>query len=433
MSDTSQLTLLVYTPVGDDSISTSLGLADYSYYFVAKRFLPLLDEFGTVVRLNDLRELPALCEAARAEGHRPVLISFAPPQQLPLEPPCPMVPVYAWEFDTIPDEQWGSEPRTNWVSAFARSIAAITHSEYSVAATRRSMGDDYPVISIPAPVWDGFNSLPDTGWTGQPRTLHLNGVVVDSRDLHLDGEPTFDEVELVSSDCSVELSGVVFTSVLNPDDGRKNWYDMLTAFVWAFRDNPDVTLVLKLVHSDTRKSCEPVLLEMRKVAPYRCRVVAIHGFLDDNSFAELLRASTFAVNSSHGEGQCLPLMEYMSAGVPAVTPDHTSMADYANESNSVRVNSWREWTAWPQDSRLLLRCHRYRIDWESLVTAYQQAWTIATEQPELYENMRRAAATDLQRHCSQEVARQRLTVIFEEINSRLDAESAEAPSTEVGG
>ena len=39
---------LVYCPVTDDTISDLLGRPDYSYYFVMKRFAPLLAELGDV-------------------------------------------------------------------------------------------------------------------------------------------------------------------------------------------------------------------------------------------------------------------------------------------------------------------------------------------------------------------------------------------------
>ena len=51
-------------------------------------------------------------------------------------------------------------------------------------------------------------------------------------------------------DCAVsnalELSGVVYTTILNPFDPRKNWPNLLTAYLLALED-VDATLVIKLV------------------------------------------------------------------------------------------------------------------------------------------------------------------------------------------
>ena len=44
---------------------------------------------------------------------------------------------------------------------------------------------------------------------------------------------------------SLDLSGVVYTTVLNPYDYRKNWPDLLTGFFLALKDQPDATLVVR--------------------------------------------------------------------------------------------------------------------------------------------------------------------------------------------
>src|SRR5207302_3875382 len=45
----------------------------------------------------------------------------------------------------------------------------------------------------------------------------------------------------------LELSGVVYTTIFNPFDPRKNFQDMLSAFLLALGDCEDATLVIKLV------------------------------------------------------------------------------------------------------------------------------------------------------------------------------------------
>lgn len=402
------LRILVYSPVAEGEIASALGRPDYSYYFVYKRFLPLLEKFGTVQPLADLGELDNLAQQARAAGEDPILMLFAPPHETPLNPPCPVVPVFAWEFDTIPNEPLGGSERHNWTSVLQETPVAITHSQFAVDAVRNSLGEDYPIYSMPAPVFDGFSAIPNAEWTGQPRTLALDGTVLDSVAMGLRGEPEFSVPELITGPQTLELSGVVFTSIFNPADKRKNWLDALSAFVYAFRDNPDVTLVLKLVHFDRELACWTVLQEMRKLAPYQCRVVALHGYLEQDSFDELVRATTFTVNSAHAEGQCLPLMEFMSAGKPAIAPDHTSMADYITAENSFVVEGHREPAAWPQDPRMVFRCTRYRIEWATLKAGYEQAWQVVTEDPEAYWAMSRQAQETLRDHCSRAVIEDRL-------------------------
>jgi glycosyltransferase involved in cell wall biosynthesis len=412
-----RLQLLTYCPFNDDSIAESLGRADYSYFFVLKRFRPLLERFGPVRPLTELSRLSEACAEARADDLVPVLLFFAPPHLIPRDPPCAVVPVFAWEFDTIPDEHWEDDPRHNWKAVLSRQPAAITHSDFAVRATRLSLGADFRIVSIPAPVFDDFHALPDPKWTGRHRTLTFTGTVLDSHELGMPAGPPFDQPVYQTRPHSLDVSGVAFTTILNPSDGRKNWYDILTAFVWAFRENPDATLIVKLVHFDRDSACWALLQEMRKLAPYQCRIVVIHGYLADAAFAELVRATTFAVNASHAEGQCLPLMEFMSAGKPAIAPHHTALADYIEATNSFLVEGSLEWAAWPQDPRLMLRCTRHRINWESLVRAFTDAWDVATNDPQRYHDMSTSAVVSLERHCSGRVVSARLADLLNTLKS----------------
>ena len=70
---------------------------------------------------------------------------------------------------------------------------------------------------------------------------------------------------------------------------------------------------------------------------------------------------------------CMPLMEFMSAGVPAIAPDHTAMADYITTDNAFIVRGTREHNVWPHDPEQMFRTMRYRIEWDSIVEAFEDA------------------------------------------------------------
>src|SRR5690606_26420289 len=87
---------------------------------------------------------------------------------------------------------------------------------------------------------------------------------------------------------TTRISGVVYVSVLNPKDGRKNWANILTAFCWAFRDVEDATLILKMSQKDL-STYQPELLDLlKRLSPFSCRVIALHGFLDDSEYQSLI-------------------------------------------------------------------------------------------------------------------------------------------------
>lgn len=511
---------LVYSQVTAARIATSMGLPEYSYYFVLRDFLPVLKNLGEVLVVEQPEvEVDHLYDEACARGECCIFLSFSPPQKTSIDLRCPTLPVFAWEFDSIPNEHWLDEVNQDWRYVLGQCGSAITHSQMIVEAVRKEMGAQFPIVSIPSPVWDKFSAF-----RAQPASLPLtekiairvsSGVVVDSHDPALapyisgpnaaarviqairehesamararpavpapeapptrqqsrlqltrryvgewylnvlcphlsflpkpgakagmaaQDEPAVDLVyedddkrleprntvepphppasgltprmpEWLATDSSLELSGVIFTAMFNPYDGRKNWADMLTAFCAAFRDVADATLIFKLGHREYESAMHDMLIWMARMPAYKCRVILLHGYLEGSDFDSLIRASAFAVNASHGEGQCLPLMEFLSCGKPAIAPCHSAMRDYIDEDVAFVVDSWLDSSAWSHDPRLAYRTCRHQLNWESLVGAYQAAYRCVKNQPERYARMSDAAIARMRGHCSQEVATKRL-------------------------
>ncbi len=210
----------------------------------------------------------------------------------------------------------------------------------------------------------------------------------------------------------ISLDGVVYTSVFNPGDDRKNWLDMLSAFCFAFRDEPRATLLLKMTHHSLGSFIGQFHYMLQRIGNVKCRIVILHGFLDDDSYRQLIDVSTYCVNTSRCEGLCLPLMEFMSLGIPAVSPRHTAMLDYVDTDNTFVIDSGVEPGIWPHDPRALLRTLRYRIDWRSLVDAYQSSFRVALEEPARYRRMsERAQAAQLE-FCGHDTVREKLAAFF---------------------
>lgn len=693
--------ILVYCPLNGGNIETSLGAADYSYYFVMQRFLPLLEKFGQV---EVLAEPPGDELVARYQQVDEVIyFAFAPPDKVFGPTLCPVVPVFAWEYSTIPYEAF-KYPRDNWVEDLRSTGRAITHSNFAVQVVREQLGDDCEIVSIPAPLWDayaglreqrrhtpalGFDGLalncrvidshsyaisntavrPRTGveieqgssdiWDGEALTfsfargesgptlvgfndpeswgvwsrsghpwllldeaiegeveleisvmgyahnvgeplgvelgnsvayLHLSenlqthivrmtvhsptnfllfsgvekravnmddprdisfglarlnlrriesrsetatSVVVDFttdemalqgfhgresqgcwtgarhcslqlpktlagdlditiecfrllhnhrrtidlqlgmtrkqltlnkrrrtysvsmagvaptdylrldnlgigqsgneddprelglglsrititarpglKDQHIDGQPA-----VASTDNRLESppANVLYTAILNPNDGRKNWEDIITAFVYALRDKPGATLLVKITNQELRMFLEDIFTFLTRLHPFKCRIVFIHGYLSDTEYQQLILHSHYVVNASRGEGQCLPLMEFMSSGVPAIAPCNTAMRDYIDDTNAFIVESSPELTYWPHDPRQVYRTYWHRINWQTLYEAYVQSEALFSKSPEAYRNMCDSAAASLEKFCSMRVASERFRHFIESI------------------
>lgn len=479
------LLILIGSKISQDTIHSSLGKPEYSYYFLMKEFVPALQRLGSVIEVKSLEEVDALYDQHSVQGRHVVFLSFSPPQQTPEGLRCPTIPVFAWEFDSIPVEAWGDEPRNDWRHVFAGSGSAITLSREAADAVKAVMGDDYPIIALPAPVWDRFQGqeMADArGLNLLERLLSFRGHLIDSPYLGLSADclvqpPRLDPeavpvpsiplsprrvrwltskalfkgwwgeavkpflprlgkvVRAAPADTSpqdsvsparqqVALRGVVYTTVLNPGDHRKNWIDMISAFCWAFHDVADATLVVKMTHHDLESYRVMLMTLLSRLAPFQCRIVVIHGFLEDEEYRELVRHSTYYVNTSVCEGLCLPLMEFLSCGKPAIGPRHTAMLDYLDDEVAFIVGSAPQPASWPHDSRALLRAYLHRLNWESLVAAYRSSYETA-KRPADYQRMSFAAQRKMREYCSVEQVSARLGAF---IDSQRRAGSVEKRS-----
>lgn len=522
------MNFILYSDVNDNSISQSLGRPEYSYYFVLKAYRPVLESLGQVHVVASAEAVDPLYLQLRQADQECLFLSFAPPHKTPTGLQCPMVCVIAWEYDSIPSEFTAGDERQDWRQMLARHGRVITLSTHTAQAIRRSLGEDFPVLVLPTPLWERFAHVRQD-YPSVPvnpgSTLQIKGCIIDSRALGLSADgliaPIHSEQELETrglaqaSDESwpepvqtpeltlrrrafitrhylresyraltipsehrplfllkhnllqwyreafsdllpdtvrrrlagwrrssvdllpvtvgqaldqaehpqallpdtdarvqIDVSGVVYVSVFNPEDGRKNWHHLITAFCWAMRDVEDATLVLKITQNDLSSYYVHLLTLLSQLSPFACRVVVMHGYLEDEEFARLYGAASFYVNASRCEGLCLPLMEFMSCARPVIAPDHTAMGDYIDERVGFVVESSREPTIWPEDVRILYRTLRHRPDWGSLKTAYENSYAMARNHPQAYQTMAAAASERMREYCGFGPVQQRAAAFF---------------------
>ncbi len=565
-----------YSEVTDSTIESRLGDADYSYYFVLKFYIPLLEKIGSVQIVNRLDEaFVAECRQTVGEGKECYLLAFAPPHKIPYDLPCPVIPVFAWEYSSIPNREFISDPRDSWCYALEHFGQALTHSSYAKQVVKHDIHQDFPIECIPAPLWDTCKTLREQSSSRSAIkncSITLGTAVIDSRDFTIESEsiapanriarpvnPASTEqdscnnihiefgqsnpdvwmvgfypaepwgawsktsspwimlpsvvsglvrirismnahgknagrtinmqigdqcialepkiemsefefeleihqpsnfiafsnldlsakrsptdprtiaiglgslsIESLSQKASSEntapqanvveheivLSGVVYTSILNPRDGRKNWEDIVTAFCLAFRDRSDVTLILKMTYKDMSGYLEDVFALLCQLHPFQCRIVVVHGYISSQEYASLITSTSFIVNASRSEGQCLPLMEYMSCGIPAIAPDNTAMADYINSDNAFIVESSPEPHYWPHDPQQIFTTLWYRPSWESLHAAYLNSYAVACGDPQEYAAMSKHAWQSQFEYCSSEKLAVRLEAFLKRIREQ---------------
>jgi glycosyltransferase involved in cell wall biosynthesis len=507
------MNFILYSDVNDSSIGQSLGRPEYSYYFVLKAYRPVLESLGRVHVVASTADVDPLYRQLLVAGEDSLFLSFTPPQKTPVDLECPTVCVVAWEFDSIPDEQWDNDPRQDWTQMLARHGRVITLSSHTARAIRRAMGEDFPVLVLPTPLWENFAAIRQQaqGAPVNPGTsLAIKGCIFDTRTLGLCADaliptpitpeeeaalaaeieaarpppltlkrrfviarhylrlwaldlgleqaepvprvkflynwywegirdlvpdtlhgwleqrlpavcgplpvPVVEPVTLSLPDTTsvveTTVDGVVYVTVFNPKDGRKNWHQLITAFCWAFRETSDATLVLKITQNDLASYYCELMTLLAQLTPFACRVVVMHGYLDDAQYARLYQAASFYVNASRCEGLCLPLMEFMSSGTPVIAPDHTAMEDYIDDSVAFVIKSSEELTIWPQDTRIIYRTLRYRPDWGSLKNAYENSYRMAKTRQLDYQQMSAAAIERMHDYCAFAPVQKRMADFF---------------------
>jgi glycosyltransferase involved in cell wall biosynthesis len=428
-------------------IRRHMGSADYSYAFVLKALEPVLEQFGIWTPVGRPESsLIYRAERARADGFRPIHLAIQPPQRAYLTPAVPTVMFPFWEFPRIPDRDFGCDTRQNWLRICNHADLILTACRFTADAFRGA-GVGCPVAVVPVPLapsafdvpaWDPAASCtldcrhlvlcgradpvaagpppdpasPRPSWlvrrvdaayqrlrAGYSRHARAwisdegNEKLYDLKNALL--RRTVGPLPLpVLPRTPLTLRGLVYTSIFNLGDRRKNIEDMLTAFLLAFHDRPDVTLVLKLVTHESREHHELKrlrhLVESPNLRP-ECRLVVVTDYLSDEQMDELMRATTYYVNTSKAEGACLPLHRALAAGRPALAPAHSAMADYMDDGVGFALASHPEPTYWPHDPE-----HRYETTWNRLVWSdlharFLQSAAIADEDRARYDELSAAA------------------------------------------
>jgi len=427
--------LIEHSTYNQSTLKANLGAAEHSYVFVRNGFRPVVERLGTRVDVADpAREVDAIYRAAVERGEDCIFLSYNPPHRTTLGLACPTLPIFAWEYDNIPVETWNENSENDWRIPLRQTGMAVTLSREAAHAVRTAMGSDYPVWPVPTPLFDAYarHASEAQGWRAA-FDLTLDGaLIVDTREVDL----SFFQPEVSWQEANhplrvlnragaragwppktMRLEGVVYTAVFNPIDGRKNWTDLVGGFIWAFRETAEATLILKLTHATIEEGLMPVLRHISSLGKMKCRIVVINGLLSHEAYGALVDATSYCVNTSLCEGQCLPLTEYMSAGRPAVAPAHTAMLDYLSPENAFVVRSGPRPAAWPQDERRAQRARNHLISFADLVRQYLESYHVARDEPSRYAAKSLAAVNALRTYCSEDVVARQLGEVLRYIKA----------------
>jgi glycosyltransferase involved in cell wall biosynthesis len=450
-----------------------LGLPGYSYDIVARLLVPLLQRWGEVVPVPlDPEHIEAAIGAARRRGLQPIQLSVLPFQDVYLTRSAPNVVFPFWEFPDVPAEAFDGNPQNNWVATANRCDLVLVCGPFTANALQRA-GIRTPIHMVPVPAARAHFQLPP--WSAETTTriacsayVFPNAAVPpeqrwDAPDTRESPEnravrPSLtrtllgrlrqtyrqmfkplvppivhqrlrDRVRPVSLDPwqsylrgsrreELELSGIVYTSIFSPQDGRKNRDDLLSGFLAALRDCSDATLVVKLAAADMLWIDTTLNYYRTAGLAHRCKVVFITDYLSDEQMLALARASTYYLTTTRAEGCCLPLLDFLAAGRPGVAPCHTAISDYFSPEMGFIMASAPERAIWPQDKRVRFKTMWNRLVWPSVVEQIRNSYQAVRNDRSVYAAMAAAARARVSQWAEPEAVWPRLRAALDSVDTR---------------
>ncbi|HEX9656899.1 MAG TPA: asparagine synthase (glutamine-hydrolyzing) [Bacteroidota bacterium] len=136
--------------------------------------------------------------------------------------------------------------------------------------------------------------------------------------------------------------GFTFLSVFQWSD-RKGWDVLLSAYLSAFNQKDDVSLVLRTYRSHgSNTSVKDEVHRFVLAAGYdpQCipSIIVLDEFIDEADMPSLYRAADAYVMPTRGEGWGIPFMEAMAMGLPAIGTKWGGHLDFMNDDNSFLID-----------------------------------------------------------------------------------------------
>ncbi|HLJ95699.1 MAG TPA: hypothetical protein VKU02_21160, partial [Gemmataceae bacterium] len=286
MEPTTQRALVVSSVFTENEMAAKLGREAYSYRFVFRAFESLLRRWGPIFEITRPESrLDYALWRARQQNLDPIHLSFLPLQMTYLTHGAPNIAVPAWEFPDIPNTDFQNNPRNNWRRIADQLSVIITHCHITRNAFLHA-GVKPPVHLVPVPIPPEYFQVPpwergqrvvldcpcyvfplpektpdhqpnpwlapstsSTNWKERARQIYRNsvkprlpsgiqkGVTFGVRTVRALRTARAEVVEVpYPVTPKLELSGVVYSTIFNPYDPRKNFQDMLSAYLLALGD-----------------------------------------------------------------------------------------------------------------------------------------------------------------------------------------------------
>lgn len=362
VDDVPALPRCVYSTSSEGDIAPLLGQPHYSYRFAEAKFRGAFAAAGVALSLVRMPEYhataasldadPATKDSALGPGGL-VHLMFRSTEQFRLLKPARNIACYAWEFEVLRD--WtapGEHPFLNQVRMLALCDEIWVPCRFTRDVLRRHGLTCVHVI--PAPLQTApderlsrADALAAIGHVGTMPLVH-NFLLSPSDNARAALAGARSLIDVLAGHPAPKQRPLVYLSILNPEDFRKNLDAMLRGFHHFQQEVGAAVLIVKVLTAAERFALERVVAE---VVPAKLaggsvfaseHIVFLNRFLSEAEMSALFALADFYLCTSLAEGQNLPLLEAMAHGVVPVTTANTAMADYIDPDCAFVIETERQ-------------------------------------------------------------------------------------------
>lgn len=307
------------------------GYAHYSYGFAMESFLDVVKDKERILGTTSYPFDMGVVKNITRKSENPVSISFLPPDVSLFAPRSKNICVFAWEFDKLPNKSVGNNGifKKDYAKTLKRYDSVITLSSYSKATLAR-----YGITAHVLPSAVSRKTVEPNETVGDLICHPFTTVANAYQDAP--GIP----LQNILDDSDYEQR---FLYVFNPNDIRKNFGNLVTAFSRFVEEYPKAVLILKMTAKNSLTKLQEIAFK-REFPSFPNtlfdNVYVIADRLSDSKLQMLMHSCQNYVSPTRAEGQNLPLCEAMLSGMVCISPDHTSMSDFVTDKSNIVLQSY---------------------------------------------------------------------------------------------
>ena len=323
--------------IPDETHEIVFGKAHYSYKVAARKYLSLMESIG-----YGLREIirPEIYKHAVSFAHienydvndMNYHFIFKPIEHFNVLKTAFNIGVFAWEFDSIIDEDINKNPFNNQKRMLSMLDEIWVPSNYTKKVLNASGFDNVRFVPAPILVPEIIEASSITSLIGECDSVKLNTAEVNVE-------------EILPFKVNVDMSNYskTYIAILNPWDYRKNLTGLLTTFTEFSSEHPGALLIIKVIIDNKTTFLnninEILHIHLGLKGLQSSNVIFFSKYLEESEMYSLMKNADYYYNMSFAEGQFLPILEAMSVGTVAISPDSTAMSDYIDDDNAFVIDS----------------------------------------------------------------------------------------------